>query len=240
MNHTVAGLASVFMYPGTLLGTFQDAKGIYYPIKTGKAYYQITNEADYLRDLPEFLTEAPLAVLVSQQTKGAPEILAFNLLDGRNAILLGEEFEGGVGNSIDLHNPFYHLIAPILSIAPIEAEQSQPQSKRYIYQEIQIAGKDNCTEEQYSYLTNKSSEALVKVVKYPRSAQIKEIEGAGSLATQVDKTGKLVSQWILISTGDDALDYAMLEAGQKAKFPSAECISETATYRIPIVFLLTN
>jgi len=234
-NATVSGLASLFIYPGTLISTFQNANGQYLPIKTGRNYYQTNNEEDYLHGLPEFLREAPVAVLVSKETRGAPEDLASILLDERNATLLGEEFEGGIGNSIDLQNPFYQLIAssfPITTVQPVAP-------KRYIYQDS-VEPSNNCSEEQLSYLINQSHLAVVRVVKYPRNAQIRAIEGEGTLAVLVDKSGKLMSQWILKSTGDDALDIEMLSAGQKAKFSTTSCITDSVLYRFPIIFNLEN
>lgn len=237
------GLASLFIPPNTFLWSDLGTNGKYFTVRSGKPYYQRGNDPDYLRDLPDELITAPLAILVSQDTKGAPELLAATFLYIRNALLLGEEFEEGVGNSIDLQNPFYQRIAPIFPITKkIHADEINSLQKQYMEQKTETGFPVNCTAENISNLASTAKIAVRKEVKYPRDAQIRQMEGSGELFVEVNKLGKLLWQQILVSTGNDAFDIAMLEAGQKAKFPAVECAREDEyiRYKIPIHFRLTN
>jgi protein TonB len=73
-----------------------------------------------------------------------------------------------------------------------------------------------------------------KKQKYPRSAQIREIEGHAVVRLTVSATGAIESHEIVKSTGQSVLDREIPKLVSRLELPALPEGAETTTLRIPL------
>ena len=237
----VSGVLSIFLPPNLDIVELTD-KGKTFWLKTGKDFYQNdSNVDDYLGGLSPLFKTKPIAVLVSKDTVGSADGIAWLLLkeNYHRTVLIGEEFKDGISNENAPKTIFLNEVLSQFRTTYLPLENSKTYWKSYLRY---IVFRDQCTDEQFS-TWEKTAYNMVRLnTTYPIKAQIANLEGSGRVTAEVDTNGKVLKFWVSQSTGYALLDQAMMDAVKITKFQPLNCVKLTKNIQIiaPFQFILEN
>jgi TonB family protein len=98
-----------------------------------------------------------------------------------------------------------------------------------------------CTPDEVIQFSNRAISEIVSKTYYPPKAQMKGIEGEGSVILVFDTAWNIIGKEILKSTGSEHLDIAMTNTIKNSNFSKPNCIPELPVrITVPFIFKLNH
>lgn len=233
-----SGLASIFMSPGQLIGGYLN-QGKQYSLFTGQHYYQPAEiKDDYLHELSSAFKSKPLALLVGESTDKDSDdlVLSFAKVNNvRSVALIGEDVKDGIWvNLMDVNPVFIRKVLKQFPVNNAVSDYVEVPNKAYLKY---LSYLQSCSNNDLSKWKTDALSEIKKNVYYPIKAQRNGVEGDGLLEVELLPIGKIAKSKVALTTGNDWLDQAMLDAAKAAHIQPLSCLKPNVSTMIAVPFV---